>query len=554
MENDNELLSRFVRENSQDAFTELVNRHLGLVYSAAMRQVRSPQLAEDVSQTVFTQLARNANKLSADSNLAAWLYRATRNASVDAIRVETRRQARELLSVQMSATNDTPADWSQIEPLLDEAVHSLDESDRTAILLRYFQKKSLAEVGRALGASEDAAQKRVSRAIDRLREFLAERKVAITTASLMALLSANALQAVPAGLGTTVASSAILASGTIASIATTTVTSTLAIAMTTTQKIVVAALLAAAIAGGTYEGFRANSLGRELDALRQQEGRNESLKSERDQAKAMAAQLSEENKALKERPSDVLKLRSEVGHLQKENADINSKSALSKLTADPESRKALHDQQRVGMSMIYSSFARQMSLASDQKDKFNDLLADHVMNNVDLVTTALRDKPDLAQMQQNFNAQDTALQQQVQALLGADGLAQFNDYNKNLAATLTADQFKSMMTGTDAERDAKTQQLTQAMESDMSTALANANLPANYQVVPILNFANIASQDQADQSLTLLQNIYQALQTQAASFLSPEEQSKLQEFTGQAVGNNRNALSLNRTLMAPLGQ
>src|SRR5579859_4714464 len=200
--NDLELLRQFATEQSQDAFTELVNRHLGLVYTAALRQVRSPHQAEDIAQTVFTNLARHAGKLSPDTNLTAWLYRATRNATVDVIRTEARRAAREQLSLHMSAMNDTPADWSHIEPLLDEAMDSLEDPDRTAILLRYFQNKSLAEVGAALGASEDAAQKRVSRAVERLRDFLSKRKVAVGTAGLVALLSANAVQAVPATLAT----------------------------------------------------------------------------------------------------------------------------------------------------------------------------------------------------------------------------------------------------------------------------------------------------------------------------------------------------------------
>src|SRR5262245_61559735 len=111
--------------------------------------------------------------------------------------------------------NTDPSEWTQIEPMLDEAMQSLDEAERTAVLLRYFQNKSLRDVGVALGASEDAAQKRVSRAVERLREYFSKNKITIGTSGLVALVSANAIQAAPAGLATTVATGAITASATL---------------------------------------------------------------------------------------------------------------------------------------------------------------------------------------------------------------------------------------------------------------------------------------------------------------------------------------------------
>ncbi len=182
---DLDLIRQFAREKSQPAFTALVHRHVDLVYSAALRQVRSPDLAGEVSQSVFLDLAREADKLKPDSILTAWLYQVTRRRAIDVIRRESRRYARERLAAEMAAMNTTAnaADWTHIEPLLDEAMDALDETDRAAILLRFFENKSLREVGTALGASDDAAQKRVSRAIERLREFFAKRGV--TAAALL---------------------------------------------------------------------------------------------------------------------------------------------------------------------------------------------------------------------------------------------------------------------------------------------------------------------------------------------------------------------------------
>src|SRR3989441_9595369 len=178
--NDQQLLEQYAREGSEEAFAGLVDRHLDLVYSAALRQGRSPQLAEEVAQSVFTDLARNADSFAANTVLPAWLYQVTRRTAIDAVRREARRQLREQIAAEMNAMNATAADWTHIEPLLDDAMHALDDTDRSAVLLRYFDNKSLREVGRTLGTSEDAAQKRVSRAVERMREFLGPRMVRAT--------------------------------------------------------------------------------------------------------------------------------------------------------------------------------------------------------------------------------------------------------------------------------------------------------------------------------------------------------------------------------------
>src|SRR5204863_1243743 len=147
-ETDLELLNRYARDHAEDAFAEIVRRHLDLVHSAALRQVRSPQLAEEVAQSVFTDLARAAQRLAPDTILSAWLYQVTRRTAIEVVRRETRRQLREQIATEMNAMNATAADWTHIEPLLDEAMHALDETDRSAVLLRYFENKSLREVGR----------------------------------------------------------------------------------------------------------------------------------------------------------------------------------------------------------------------------------------------------------------------------------------------------------------------------------------------------------------------------------------------------------------------
>ena len=246
-ETDLELLARYSRHNVEDAFGEIVRRHVGLVYSAALRQVRSPQLAEEVAQSVFLKLAHHSHQFTPGTVLAAWLYQVTRREAIDVVRREARRQLREQIALEMNAMNADTADWIQIEPLLDEAMYALDETDRIAVLLRYFENKSLREVGAALGTSDDAAQKRVSRAVERLHGFFSKRGLGVGATGLIIALTGNAVQAVPAGLVTKISTTVVLAGASTA--ATTTVTAAKTIVMTTLQKtaIVAAAVLALGI-------------------------------------------------------------------------------------------------------------------------------------------------------------------------------------------------------------------------------------------------------------------------------------------------------------------
>jgi RNA polymerase sigma factor (sigma-70 family) len=263
--NDLDLLRQYAVEKSEDAFAALVNRHLNLVYSAALRLVGSAHLAEEVAQSVFSDLARSAGRLKRDTILTAWLYEVARRTAIDLVRKESRRQSRERAALEINAMNSTASDWTQVEPLLDEAMESLEANDRAAILLRYFENRSLRDVGQALGINEDAAQKRVSRAVERLRESLAQRGVAIGAGSLVAVISANAVPAAPAGLAATIATAAVLAAAGLAATATVTATASTSaattataaaaktIAITTVQKAALATLLAVAVGTGIYE-------------------------------------------------------------------------------------------------------------------------------------------------------------------------------------------------------------------------------------------------------------------------------------------------------------
>jgi RNA polymerase sigma factor (sigma-70 family) len=321
---DSQLLGRYLREKSQEAFAELVRRHLDLVYSAALRQVRSPQLAEEISQSVFTDLARDAHKLKPDTVLTAWLYQVACRTAIDVVRRESRRQARERLAAEMAAMN-TASDWSQIEPLLDEAMETLDETDRTAILLRYFDNKSLREVGQALGTSDDAAQKRVSRAVDRMREYFSKCGTTIGAAGLVVLISSNAVHAAPAGMAVAVSSAALVAATTIQT--STAIVATKAIAMTTLQKALVTATVAVLAGTGIYATHQAS----QVPALKQQQApliqKITQLEQERDDATNQMVVLADKIARMESDQTELLKLRGEIGSLRHQTDELGKLQA-----------------------------------------------------------------------------------------------------------------------------------------------------------------------------------------------------------------------------------
>ena len=204
------LLREFAATKSEAAFAALVQRHLGLVYSTALRSAGSNHAAEEIAQAVFIILAQKAGKLSPRIVLSGWLYQTTRLTAANFLRGEIRRQKREQEAYMQSTLNEPDADaWPQIAPLLDEALGKLGEADRNALVLRVFENKSLAEVGAALGASEDAAKMRVNRALEKLRKIFSKRGVALSATLIAGAVSASSVQAAPVGLAATISTVAI---------------------------------------------------------------------------------------------------------------------------------------------------------------------------------------------------------------------------------------------------------------------------------------------------------------------------------------------------------
>ncbi|MBI4326504.1 MAG: sigma-70 family RNA polymerase sigma factor [Chloroflexi bacterium] len=210
---DHELLRDYAERGVETAFGELVRRHIDLVYSAAVRLVVDRHLAEDVTQAVFVALAQNAWKLAGRSVLSSWLHLTTRNLAAKTVRTEVRRRSREQEATAMQANSSKlePV-WDNIAPHLDEALSQLGDADRDAIMLRFFERKNAREIGERLGLSEEAAQKRVTRALERLREVIRSRGVVVPSAALAGAISSQAVLAAPAGLAATLAAQALASS------------------------------------------------------------------------------------------------------------------------------------------------------------------------------------------------------------------------------------------------------------------------------------------------------------------------------------------------------
>ncbi|ATC63393.1 hypothetical protein CMV30_05175 [Nibricoccus aquaticus] len=262
---DHELLQAYTREGSSCAFAELVRRYLDLVYSAARRQVRAPHLAEEVTQNVFIDLARSAKRLKPTQPLAAWLFLVTRRRAIDVLRSEARVHSRP------EPLTDDPAENAvgtseQMEPLLDEAVASLSEDDRRAVILRFFENRSLREVGDVLGASEAAAQKRVSRALEQLRTYFGKRGVVLGAAAVATQLSAQAVVPAPAMLAANLTGVTALAAAS--------TQGSQIILMTTLKKIAFSAALTLSVGVAFYE---AHQLSLEKARTRSLEERMEAL-------------------------------------------------------------------------------------------------------------------------------------------------------------------------------------------------------------------------------------------------------------------------------------
>lgn len=301
---DHKLLADFVQSGSETAFTELVQRYIALVYSTALRFSNNPHHAEEITQAVFIILARKANVISSRVILSGWLYQTARLTAANFVKREIRRGRREQeVFMQSTLPHSECTDWDKIAPLLDTAMGKLGETDRNALVLRFFENHTAAEIGAALRMNEESARKRVQRALGKLRKFFGDHGVNSTEETIAGAISANSVRAVPVELAAVISRIALSRSID---------TPILTKIMTLFLKIFATAAVATAIGVTVY----ALHLQKQNQALQQQEssftGQIQQLQQQFGDATNQIDSLKDENASLASNMDDLMRLRAEV--------------------------------------------------------------------------------------------------------------------------------------------------------------------------------------------------------------------------------------------------
>lgn len=317
MIDDAELLRRYAAGRAEEAFAELVRRHVNFVYACALRRVGGDaHLAEDVTQQVFTKVAREAAALARRDVLSGWLYTTARHASAQVVRGERRRAVREQeahIMNELTATSAHDAEWERLRPVIDEAMDDLREEDREAVLLRFFEGKSFGEIGAKLRLSENTARMRVERALDTLHGRLAQRGVTSTAVALGAVLAGQAGVAAPAGLAASATAVALAGGGVLAGGA----GWVTFMSVTKLQLGIVSAVAVAGATGYVVQGQTNAELRREISVVRAQQAAVVALKAENQRLASAAAEVEilrrddGELKQLEQRVAEVKRLNEE---------------------------------------------------------------------------------------------------------------------------------------------------------------------------------------------------------------------------------------------------
>ncbi len=544
MISDGELLRRYTETASEEAFGELVRRHLDLVYSAALRQVNQDSyLAQDVAQMVFSDLARKAGQLTTRKALAGWLFTSAHYAAAKAVRSEQRRQTheQEAHAMQELLRNTGPdLDWAKLCPVLDAAMQELSETDREVILLRYFQNRPHAEIGQQIGLGENAARMRVERALEKLRAGLSRHGVT-TAAGLAGVLSANAVGAAPAGLITTITTAATLA-GTTAMNATI-IATTKTVALTMLQKTLIGAAVAAAVGTGIYGVVQTSRLRQENQTLRREQStlseQLQALQQQRDAATGQLSGLMAENARLKagQQAAGVMKLRGQVGALQQSLSNAASATGLEKIMNDPALRDYIHQAQLKISKERYAALVKELKLTPDQIDQFNQLVAQQWMKFSELASTAAQRSPEQKAMSKAYMDAKSEFDSGFQALLGADGFARYNEYNREIPARSTVELLDQQL-GDSGLTDEQSARLIQIVTAEPYAA--------THGIAGEMDDAFLGSQADIAQHLQQVEDSNKHILDQAASFLDAQQLAAL----ATVQSNSFNAQKIQGTALA----
>lgn len=501
MSDDAALLRRYACDHAEEAFAELVRRHLDGVYSAALRRIGGDtHLAEDIAQKVFASVAREAEHLSRHPQLSAWLYATTRNVAANMVRSERRRKAREqeAQAMQETLSENAPeanADWSRVAPVLDEVIDELNEADRTVVLLRFVERRALLEIGAALKLSEDAARMRIERALEKLRVSLRRRGVTSSIAALSLMLTNQAVAAAPAGMAASVTGSALaLATG---GTAVAPVLAFFEIMSTSKFAAVGAALILALTVGTTVHEVRAS---REAGAALA------AAKNERD---TLAARLSAMQQRAGVAAQAVAALRQSLDQARaRRSAEVRSTARPTReeqlahgrdfMARHPEVRSAVIETRRAEIAGQHAPLFKLQRLSPAQIEQFKDLV---VQGSSQIITEA-----DGALMRYQIEGDREAAMEQLRVLLGEEGFRRYENPGALNSAWRTATELAGALYFT----------------------AAPLSMEQGERMVQILTAGSVADQGPARRWLD-----WSAILPQAGRVLSPAQLALLGRFQSQ---------------------
>jgi RNA polymerase sigma factor (sigma-70 family) len=524
MSTDAELLRRYAAEKSEAAFAELVQRHIALVYSTALRQLGGDaHLAQDVTQTVFTTLARKAATLLDRDALAGWLYLGAHHVAAQAARTERRRRAREQeahLMHEVTAPSSAATDWERVRPALDEALRELREMDREAVLLRFFEQRPFAEIGAALRLSEDAARMRVERALDTLHALLARRGITSTSAALGVMLASEAsAAAVPAGLAGSVTSAAL------ASAAVTSVVGPAAavFGFMGTSKMVVAVAVVLAVGGvgsAWYERTEAQraesafvAAQRERDAVQAQLARNQAqLRTAEERARAIEARFAALEKQSGERAISTRGAQP-PGALATSPVKpaVDPNPGMDPMLANPDYVRLHVQRYRADLTLKFGAFYKALKLSPEQIEKFESNRAEFQQATMEVWSSAMAKGVSIADPGINKLAGESVkmLDAELRSLLGDEGYKEYAQYSRSESARELVGTFAGYLYPTGSPLAAEQgERLVQLVADNTRRVPAGPNSKVIRQEVD-----------------------WSAVAVQAASFLTPAQAGAFQALT-----------------------
>lgn len=440
---DSELLRQYAQSHCEDAFATLVSRHIDMVYSAALRHVANHHQAEEITQAVFVILAQKARSLSPTTMLAGWLFRTVRFTAANYLRGEIRRARREQEACMDPNPSQNRSDvWQEVAPMLNDAIAGLREGDRNAIVLRFLQGKDYKAVAAALGGTEEAAQMRVGRALEKLRKLFGKRGVTLTATALSALMAAQGTQAAPLGLAASVTLGALQGTGLTASTLTL-VEGTLKLMAWTKLKLTVGASVVLLL-GYQYHNNAVQA--QHLAAAREQLQVGESAAAAQ---KSRIAELGQQTAAImetrREQEQALVRLRARRAAGTKENQAKSAPRApttlLSALLADPVARESQREELIGNARTRWGPVVKELKLKPEQAEKLYQIAGDSGMRNIESVAAFTEGKITAeAAVQAGTQAEQNATDQ-VRSMLGDEGLAKWEECNRSFPARSLGEQF-----------------------------------------------------------------------------------------------------------------